>query len=146
MGNDATKKAIDDGKIVVSFYEPKSLILQNTIDDLNNAKQFAEAIADIIPAFNEEGAETKRSKFIYMLVKERTNIDWKIFENILTEVGISVIGDDLEMKIREIIREYTENTKEEQYGDENGDGITTSDDSFTPEEEDLLNSPDEDFE
>ena len=146
MGTDATQKAVKDGKITVDFYEPKSLIIQNIIDDLNNAKQLAESIADIIPEFNEEGAETKRSKFIYNIIKKRTNIDWEPIEKELAEIGINIIDDDLEAEIRKIIREYNENTKEEQYGDSNGDGIVTDDDQLTPEEEDLINSPDEDFE
>ena len=146
MGTDATQKAVKDGKITVDFYEPKSLIIQNIIDDLNNAKQLAESIADIIPEFNEEGAETKRSKFIYNIIKKRTNIDWEPIEKELAEIGINIIDDDLEAEIRKIIRDYNENTKEEQYGDSNGDGIVTDDDQLTPEEEDLINSPDEDFE
>lgn len=146
MGTDATQKAVKDGKITVDFYEPKSLIIQNIIDDLNNAKQLAESIADIIPEFNEEGAETKRSKFIYNIIKKRTNIDWEPIEKELAEIGINIIDDDLEAEIRKIIREYNENSKEEQYGDSNGDGIVTDDDQLTPEEEDLINSPDEDFE
>lgn len=146
MGTDATQKAVKDGRITVDFYEPKSLIIQNIIDDLNNAKQLAESIADIIPEFNEEGAETKRSKFIYNIIKKRTNIDWEPIEKELAEIGINIIDDDLEAEIRKIIREYNENTKEEQYGDSNGDGIVTDDDQLTPEEEDLINSPDEDFE
>lgn len=146
MGTDATQKAVKDGKITVDFYEPKSLIIQNIIDDLNNAKQLAESIADIIPEFNEEGAETKRSKFIYNIIKKRTNIDWGPIEKELAEIGINIIDDELEAEIRKIIREYNENTKEEQYGDSNGDGIVTDDDQLTPEEEDLINSPDEDFE
>lgn len=171
MGDDDTRAAVDEGKIKVSFFEPKSLILQNTIDDLNNAKSFAEAIADIIPRFNEDGSEQKRSKFVYNVVKARTNLDWGAFEKDLGDIDIDTISDDLEMMIRTTIREYMENTQQEQYGDTNGDGIVTDDDThgmgeheyggyqpetgdgdastsegeLTPEEEELMNSPDEDL-
>lgn len=168
MGNEDTVSAVDEGKVKVDFFEPKSLILQNTIDDLNNAKSFAEAIADIIPRFNEDGSEQKRSKFVYNVVKSRTNLDWGAFEKDLGDIDIETISDDLEAQIRNTIREYMENTREEQYGDENGDGIVTDDDrissndeygGYTPEtgdgdvntdegeltdeERDLMNSPDE---
>lgn len=123
MGTDDTKQAVEDGKIVVEFFEPKSLILQNTIDDLNNAKSFAESIADIIPEFNEEGTELNRSKFIFNIVKNRTNIDWSEFENTLTDTKLSAVGDQIDANIRRIVREYMENMKEEQYGDHNGDGF-----------------------
>lgn len=123
MGNEDTKRAVEDGKVVVEFFEPKSLILQNTIDDLNNAKSFAESIADIIPEFNEDGTELSRSKFIYNIVKKRTNIDWTEFDAILTDTKLSAVGDQIEANIRRLVREYMENMKEEQYGDHNGDGF-----------------------
>lgn len=135
MGTDATKLAIDQDRIKVQFFEPKSLIIQNTIDDLNNAKSLAEAIADIVPEFNEEGAETKRNKFIYRIVKERTNIDWGMIEDVLKDIQIDVLGDDLEAELRKIITEYKENTKTELYGDTNNDRMVDDQDHVTPEEE-----------
>lgn len=128
MGSEDTRNAVDEGKIEVEFFEPKSLILQNTIEDINNAKTFAEAIADIIPEFNEDGAEKKRSMFIYNIVKDRTNIDWTNYERVLSDIGIETIDDELEANIRKIIQDYMENTKVEQYGDTNNDGIVTDDD------------------
>lgn len=140
MGKDATQKAVTDGKIKVSFFEPKSLILQNTIDEINNAKSFAENIADLRPEFNAEDSELKRSKFILSMVKDKTNMDWETIENLITEGGIDSIGDDLEAKIQEIVRQYIENTKQQEYGDSNCDGITAPDDeNLSPEEESLLN-------
>lgn len=139
MGKDVTQKAVTDGKIKVSFFEPKSLILQNTIDEINNAKSFAENIADLRPEFNAEDSELKRSKFILSMVKDKTNMDWETIENLITEGGIDSIGDDLEAKIQEIVRQYIENTKQQEYGDSNGDGITAPDDeNLSPEEESLL--------
>src|SRR5699024_442020 len=73
MGTDATRAALDNGQIEVSFYEPKSLIIQNTIDDINNVKSLAENIADVIPESNEEDSEQRRAAFIYQFVKSRTN-------------------------------------------------------------------------
>lgn len=144
MGKDATQKAVTDGKIKVSFFEPKSLILQNTIDEINNAKSFAENIADLRPEFNAEDSELKRSKFILSMVKDKTNMDWEVIEKLIEEGSIDSIGDDLEAKIQEIIRQYIENTKQQEYGDSNGDGITAPDDgeSLSPEEESLLNDED----
>lgn len=141
MGKDATQKAVTDGKIKVSFFEPKSLILQNTIDEINNAKSFAENIADLRPEFNAEDSELKRSKFILSMVKDKTNMDWEVIEKLIEEGSIDSIGDDLEAKIQEIVRQYIENTKQQEYGDSNGDGITAPDDgeSLSPEEESLLN-------
>lgn len=143
MGSEDTQDAIEKGLVKVQFFEPKSLILQNTIDDINNAKNFAEAIADIIPEFNEDGNELKRNKFVYAMVKERTNIDWAFVENELKEIDITQIGDSLEAEVRKIIREYMENIEQQQYGDQNGDGIVTGEDNtpddpyggFTPEPE-----------
>jgi len=120
MGDSDVREAIGRGQITVEFYEPKSLIIQNTIDDLNNAKTFAESIADIIPEFNEESAEYSRSKYVYQIVKDQTNIDWSRFEAILPEIKIAAVGDQLDAKIRELVREYMDNIQEERYGENNG--------------------------
>ena len=143
MGNEYTQKAIDRKEIRVSFFEPKSLILQNINDDINNAKTHAENIADIIPAFNEENSEQKRAKYIYTLVKEMVNLDWGFYEKTLKDVNVDVVADSLESEIIKTIQEYKENIREEQYGDTTGDGIVTGEDGFSDEERDLLNSPDD---
>ena len=147
MGSDATKKAIDNDMIHVEFYEPMSLILQNTIDEINNAKNYAEAIADIIPEFNQEDAEARRNRFIYQEVKKRVNLDWNLLEQVLDNIRIETLGDEMETTINNLVREYKENVREETYGDTNNDGIVTDqDEELTPEEEALMNSPDEDLE
>ena len=168
MGSDATKAAVDNGSIKVAFYEPKSLILQNTIDDLNNAKSEADAIADIIPEFNLDGSEKLRSKFVYRRVKERTNIDWTAIEASLKDIKIDVNYDTLEEEIRKVIQEYMENQQSVIYGDTNNDGMRSEDDrlsgdhdeygeyadmggsegenELTPEEQELMNEPNEDLE
>lgn len=157
MGNDATKKAIEQERVKVQFFEPKSLILQNTIEELNNAKSYAEAIADIIPEFNQSDdatSESRRNKFVYRLVKERTNMNWSAIEDALKEVNIDFLSDEMEAYIRKTISEYKENVKEEMYGDTNGDNLVDDadidsgevDGELTPEEEEVVNTPDDDIE
>lgn len=125
MGSDATKHAVEQGQVEVKFFEPKSLIIQNVIEDLNNSKNLAEAIADIIPQFNEDGAEVKRSKFIFAMVRENTNYDFGQIQEILKEAEITVVDDSMLTQIRQLIRDYAENTKEVQYGDFDGDGMAS---------------------
>lgn len=164
MGSDATKAAVEQGMVEVQFYEPKSLILQNTIDDLNNAKSFADAIADIIPQFNMDGSEKKRSKFVYRIVKERTNLDWNFIEETLEEINIDAESDALEEEIEKVKQEYKENSKDVNLLDSNSDGSIDQDDQLhneygeysdmganmegeaeglTPEEQDIMNEPEE---
>lgn len=138
MGKDETKKAIENGLVKVSFYEPKSLILQNTIEDINNAKSFAESIADVIPEFNADGMEPLRSKFVYSVVRKRTNLDWGIVDDALKAVSVDIIDDNLKLEVRKIIQEYIDNTEERQFGDGNGDGLTD-------DEQDLIDSSDDDL-
>ena len=165
MGSDATKSAVEQGMIKVQFFEPKSLVLQNTIDDINNAKSYADAIADIIPEFNIDGSEKSRTKWVYRTVKDKTNLDWKMIEQSLEDIQINVNSDTLEEEIRKVIQEYLENEKSINIQDQNNNGIVDSDDQLageygeysdmagdgeeggelTPEEEDLMNSPDEEL-
>lgn len=128
MGDDNIRDAIDQGMIKVNFYEPESLIIQNTIEELNNAKSYAENIADLIPEFNEEGSDLKRMKFIYSTVKDRLNIDWTTIENLLDELDITQIDDNLKNEARQLIRQYKDNTEEQLYGDSDQDGILTKHD------------------
>lgn len=140
MGSEATRTAISNEQVEVKFFEPKSLIIQNIIDDLNNVKTLAENIADIIPDLNAEGSEQKRTAFIYNVVKSRTNLDFAEFEEIMNEVNITALDDSLKTKINDLIREYMENIREVQYGDENNDGLSDhpdSTDALTPEEEEI---------
>lgn len=164
MGTDATKSAVDQGMVKVQFYEPKTLILQNMIDDLNNVKSFADALADIIPAFNLDGTEKLRTKFIYRIVKEKSNQDWQFIEELLRSVRVDINADELEELIQKVIQEYKENVEQHQLGDANQDGVVDQDDrlhseygeysdmaaggeegELTPEEEELMGSPDEEL-
>ena len=123
MGTDATRAALDNGQIEVSFYEPKSLIIQNTIDDINNVKSLAENIADVIPEFNEEDSEQRRAAFIYQFVKSRTNLDFADIEKMVKETMYMVLDNKMDAEIAATIRNLKDNTKEVQYGDATGDGL-----------------------
>ena len=67
-----------------------------------------------------------------------------------------MVTDDLDTKIRQVIRDYMENTKEVEFGEGDGseeytdgteEGSDTSEegdgDELTPEEEGIMNVPDE---
>ena len=135
MGNDDTKTAVEQGLIKVSFYEPKSLIIQNSIDDLNQAKGLAENLADVIPELNAEGAEARRAAFVWAAIKDNSNIDFSKFEKLLKDVGVSGVGDALEAEIRSIVQAMIANTSTVEYDDT----------ELTPEEQDLMNMKDEDI-
>lgn len=131
MGTDDTRTAVKNGLVKISFFAPKSLITLNSIDDINNAKSFAETIADIIPEFNEDGPTTtlKRNKFVEKIIRDRTNVDWAAVDQYLEDCGIDVVGANLDAKIRQIVGEYMENTEEQTYGDTNNNGIPDDDES-----------------
>lgn len=131
MGDEKLRIAIDQGLVKVNFFEPESLIIQNTIEDLNNAKSYAEALADIIPEFNEDGTELKRSKFIYTIVRDRLNIDWTIIDDQLSELEVTKNADILKNNIRKVVQEYLDNTEQQQYGDNDGDGIMSEEDAYS---------------
>ena len=80
-----------------------------------------------------------------MAVKEMVNVDWAAYEKMLAEANITSVADEMESDIAKTIQEYKENIKEEQYGDSNGDGIVSDDDTLTDEEQDLLSSPDDEL-
>lgn len=149
MGTDATRAALDNGQIEVSFYEPKSLIIQNTIDDINNVKSLAENIADVIPEFNEEDSEQRRAAFIYQFVKSRTNLDFADIEKIVKETMYMVLDNKMDAEISATIRNLKDNTKEVQYGDATGDGLPDgmSGAELSDEERAIMDTPmgDEEF-
>ena len=149
MGTDATRAALDNGQIEVSFYEPKSLIIQNTIDDINNVKSLAENIADVIPEFNEEDSEQRRAAFIYQFVKSRTNLDFADIEKMVKETMYMVLDNKMDAEIAATIRNLKDNTKEVQYGDATGDGLPDgmSGAELSDEERAIMDTPmgDEEF-
>ncbi|MDE6040112.1 MAG: hypothetical protein K2F99_00905, partial [Muribaculaceae bacterium] len=116
MGSDALKDAVKNDQIEVRFYEPRSLIIQNTIDDLNNIKSLAEYIADITPSFNDEGMDKTRDRFIFEYISSHSNYDFAEVLNLIKEIRIRSVNDDaLESKVRELIQQYQENTKQIEY-------------------------------
>lgn len=150
VGSDKLRTALTNHQIEIKFFEPRSLIVQNMIDDINNAKNAAEAIADILPEFNEDGSERTRAKFIFEYVQSNCNIDTDLIKDILKEVKIdAVINDDLDAHINQLIREYIENTKQVEFGAEDaddlgGEGESEGEDTeLTPEEQDIMNTPGE---
>ena len=149
MGTDATRAALDNGQIEVSFYEPKSLIIQNTIDDINNVKSLAENIADVIPEFNEEDSEQRRAAFIYQFVKSRTNLDFADIEKMVKETMYMVLDSKMDAEISATVRNLKDNTKEVQYGDATGDGLPDgmSGAELSDEERAIMDTPmgDEEF-
>lgn len=119
MGSDKLKDAVKNGQVEVRFYEPRSLIIQNTIDDLNNIKSLAEYIADITPEFNDEGMEKTRDRFVFDYIANHSNYDFSEVLDLVKEIKIKAINDDaLESKIREIIQKLNDNTKQVEFGDE----------------------------
>jgi len=136
MGNDNTKSAVDQGQITIEFHEPKSLIIQNTIDDLNQVKGLADNLADLIPELNTDGSEATRAAFIWAVVKDNSNIDFNKFEKLLKDVNVNGVGDALKQEIQTIVQQMIANTSTVEYGDET---------ELTPEEQELMSMKDEDL-
>lgn len=170
MGSDALREAVKNNQIEVKFYAPRSLIIQNTIDDLNNVKSLAEYLADITPEFNDEGMEKTRDRFVFEFIASKSNFDFSTVIDLIREIRIRAVNDDaLETKIRELIQQYQDNTRQVDYGDEsieggfgkNPDEMEEEDEmgsypgaepkggspeegeALTPEEEELMSMPDE---
>ena len=69
------------------------------------------------------------------------NLDWTAIDNDIKECAIDSVGDEIESKMQQIIQEYKDNIVEQRYGDENGDGIVTEEDSeLTDEEKEFLST------
>ena len=134
-GSRELRTAIDEDRISVKFFRPKSLILQVLSDEINNAKTHAESVADIIPAFNQDGMESQRNRFVYLMVKDWVNLDWSNIDKLLRNIGIESIADDVEKEIQAEIQKLKDNVSEKTYGDFNGDGVVTDSDSHAPSEE-----------
>ena len=154
-GSDALRDAISSGLVDVKFFAPKSLTLQMSVDEINNAKTYAEALADIIPLFNIDGPEVEamRNEFVFNTVKSNTNIDWSKIDIAELEAKVSAIDLDLQKQIIETIRSYKENTQQRDYDtmtkeDLNDDNMIHADsdvstDELTSDDEGLMD--DEEF-
>lgn len=117
-GSDKLRSAISSGMVDVKFFAPKSLTLQMSVDEINNAKTHAEAIADVIPLFNvADGPEidAMRSEFVFNMIKNNTNIDWSTVDLLENDAKIEAIDIDLQKQIIETIRSYKENTQNRDY-------------------------------
>lgn len=134
MGSEETVKALERSEIEVAFFEPHTLITQTIIDDINQAKTYAEGIADLMPELNGDNTENQRSKFIFELIKKQVNIDWSAYTSLLSDAAITNIGDEIEREMTAVAREYKESTEERDF-DPNA-----ADDEFSAEEEEILNT------
>lgn len=116
-GSDSLRDAISSGLVDVKFFAPKSLTLQMSVDEINNAKTYAEALADIMPFFNVDGPEIEamRNEFVFNIVKSNTNIDWSKIDIAELEAKVSSIDLELQKQIIETIRSYKENTQHRDY-------------------------------
>lgn len=118
MGEDDTREAIKNGMIKVSFYSPKSLILQTIIDEINNAKSFAETLADAVPELNTENAnQNVRNLFIYSQIKEHVNIDWAQVERSIKDAMIANKDLAYQDAISTMDATYQNNTEVRQFGE-----------------------------
>ena len=131
MGSDEARKAAKNGLIKISFYEPKSLMIQTSLEEINNVSNYVDAIANMLPIFNSDNVgETERNTFVFMMMKNMLNLDWGMIESVLTESKILSNEQKIEDKIAEIIQSYKEHTEEHQLGDPTPEEAA--------EEEDLL--------
>lgn len=165
-GSKELKDAITNGQVETKFFEPKSLIIQNTLDDMNNFKNFAEYLADMIPMFNEDGMDKVRDQWIFDFISKNSNYDFTDIMAMVEETEIKAMNVNvMDAKIREIVREYMENVKEVDYdesqddqedasgessGDRGEEGAAGGDEEnggdeeeLSPEEEELMSMPDE---
>lgn len=138
MGEDDTKSALTDGLIQVTFYSPKSLILQNALDEMSNVKNYAENVADIIPHFNTDNSNPMhRNVFVYNIVKAMTNIDWTPIDTAFKEAKIAATDVSLDDAIEVLIKSYIDNTETHNHGDPLPEefGGEVNEDEFTGDEE-----------
>lgn len=112
-GSDALRSAIDNNEIIIDFYSPKTLLMNMTMDELNNVKQAAETFADIYPEFqmDDEDANLNRLEFIYEFIRSETNVDWAKYDTIFNNLDITKYK--LKKDIMNAVKTTQENTIEE---------------------------------
>lgn len=138
MGNDDTRTAVENGSVKISFYSPKSLIIQNTLEEINNVKNYVESIADILPVFNSDNTDqTERNTFVFMLMKSLINLDWGPIETALKESKIMANEQRIEDLIAQIISGYQENVETRNFGDPTPEESTADEDLIGDDDEDL---------
>ena len=119
MGSDKLRQAIDNDEIEVEFFSPKSLILKTSTDELNNAKTYADTIADNVPELNTDGAnvEKLRTRFVYNLIRDRANIDWAFVDKTLQEAKFESQKDVLDSQSASMSQAAIDNMEEKDYDD-----------------------------
>ena len=133
MGSDNLRQAIDNDRVVVEFFSPKSLILKTSTDELNNAKSFADTMADNMPELNTDGenVDKLRTQFVYKIIRDKANVDWAFIDKTMQEAKLDAQKDAIEATATSLSQAAINNTEEKDY-----DNIT---------EEDLREPDDEEF-
>ena len=147
MGSDKLRQAIDNDEIEVEFFSPKSLILKTSTDELNNAKTYADTIADNVPELNTDGAnvEKLRTRFVYNLIRDRANIDWAFVDKTLQEAKFESQKDVLDSQSASMSQAAIDNMEEKDYDDITQEDLQDEDEmgGGMPPFEDITGGPGE---
>ena len=144
MGSDKLRQAIDNDEIEVEFFSPKSLILKTSTDELNNAKTYADTIADNVPELNTDGAnvEKLRTRFVYNLIRDRANIDWAFVDKTLQEAKFESQKDVLDSQSASMSQAAIDNMEEKDYDDITQEDLQDEDNTGEmPPFEDITGGP-----
>lgn len=115
-GSDSLRAAIDNGEININFFSPKTLLMNMTMDELNNVKQVAETFADVYPELqmDDEDANLKRLEFIYSFIRSETNVDWAKYDALFNNLDITKYK--LKRDIANAVKAAQDNSSEEEPG------------------------------
>lgn len=82
--------------ITANLQSPINLQLSNSLDQINNAKEYATAVVDIRLGSSDKYSDEIRDKLNYELVKKNTpNIDWDAVDNILEQLLNNSVVDSI---------------------------------------------------
>ena len=147
MGSDKLRQAIDNDEIEVEFFSPKSLILKTSTDELNNAKTYADTIADNVPELNTDGAnvEKLRTRFVYNPMRDRANIDRPLLDKTLREAKFESQKDVLDSQSASMSQAAIDNMEEKDYDDITQEDLQDEDEmgGGMPPFEDITGGPGE---
>lgn len=123
-GSDNLRQAIDNDSVMVEFFSPKSLILKTSTDEINNAKSFADTMADNMPELNTDGenVDKLRTRFVYNIIRDRANIDWAFIDKTMETAKLESQEDALDAQAATLSQAAINNTEEKDY-----DAITPED-------------------
>ena len=123
-GSDNLRQAIDNDSVMVEFFSPKSLILKTSTDEINNAKSFADTMADNMPELNTDGenVDKLRTRFVYNIIRDRANIDWACIDKTMETAKLESQEDALDAQAATLSQAAINNTEEKDY-----DAITPED-------------------